>query len=186
MSVRRLSRTTWLRGTVVAVVALGAMLVAVRQSPQAAPPGAVSTQRTSWQLPRLGGPGTVSLASLRGHPVVVDFFASWCTACQGELPGLATVSEELKGRVTFAGVDSEETGDGLAMARRYGIGWWPLAADSGGAQNSGLHDDLGVMGMPVTAFYDQDGRLLTVVSGAISEADLRTRLHALYGVVAQA
>jgi thiol-disulfide isomerase/thioredoxin len=182
VSARRPSRTLLLRVAVLATVALAAVFFAVRQTPQAAPPGTVSTQRTSWQLPRLGGSGQVTLAGLRGHPVVVDFFASWCTACQGELPGLATVSAELKGKVTFAGVDSEETGDGLAMARRYGIDWWPLAIDSGGAQHSGLHDDLGAMGMPVTAFYDAGGRLLTVVPGAISEADLRTRLHDLYGV----
>jgi cytochrome c biogenesis protein CcmG/thiol:disulfide interchange protein DsbE len=181
---RRPKRTLLLRGVVIAAVAITALFVAVRQSPQPAPAGVVSTQRTSWQLPRLGGSGQVTLASLRGHPLVLDFFASWCTACRGELPGLAGVSAELKGKVTFAGVDSEETGDGLAMAHRYGIDWWPLAIDSGGAQNSGLHDDLGVMGMPVTAFYDAGGRLLTVVPGAISETDLRTRLRDLFGVTA--
>lgn len=182
MSIRRPSRTVVLRSAAVVVVAVAAVFWAVRQSPQAAPAGAMSTQRTSWQLPRLGGPGQVSLAALRGHPLVVNLFASWCSACKGELPGMATVSSELKGKVTFAGIDSEETGDGLAMARQYGIAWWPLAVDSGGAQNSGLHDDLGAPGMPVTAFYDSVGRLLAVVPGAISEADLRARLRDLYGV----
>jgi thiol-disulfide isomerase/thioredoxin len=181
VSAGRNSRTSLLRVAAVAVVAAAAVFLAVHQTPHA-PPGAVSTQRTSWQLPRLGGPGQVSLAALRGHPLVVDFFASWCTACEGELPGMARVSVQLKGKVTFVGIDSQETGDGLAMARRYGIEWWPLAVDSGGSQNSGLHDDLGAKGMPVTAFYDAGGKLLTVVPGAISEADLRTRLHDLYGV----
>jgi cytochrome c biogenesis protein CcmG, thiol:disulfide interchange protein DsbE len=182
VSIRHPSRTLALRAAAVAAVAIAAVTVAVRLSPHAAPAGTVDTQRTSWQLPRLGGPGQVTLASFRGHPLVVDFFASWCTACQGELPGLATVSAELKGKVTFAGVDSEETGNGLAMAQRYGIDWWPLAVDSGGAENSGLHDDLGALGMPVMAFYDGGGRLLTVVPGAISETDLRTRLHDLFGI----
>ena len=168
---------------VVAVIA-AALVLALRASPAASTASGVDTGRTSWQLPRLGGSGQVSLASLRGHPVVANFFASWCTACQGELPGMATVSAQLKGKVSFVGIDSEENGDGLAMARRYGIDWWPLASDTGGSQSSGLHDDLGAPGMPVTAFYDAGGRLLTVVPGAISETDLRARVRSLFGVAA--
>jgi thiol-disulfide isomerase/thioredoxin len=167
------------------VVVVAALLVLVgRTSSQAGSPAGVSTQKTSWQLPRLGAPGQLSLASLRGHPVVANFFASWCTACQGELPGLADAATQLKGRVTFVGIDSEENGDGLAMAHRYGIDAWPLAVDTGGSQSSGLHDDLGAPGMPVTAFYAADGRLLAVVPGAISETDVLTRVRDLYGVPA--
>jgi thiol-disulfide isomerase/thioredoxin len=186
MSPRRPSGTVLLRGGAMAVVAIAAVAVAVRASPQAAPPSGVNTQKASWQLPRLGSPGELSLASLRGHPVVVDFFASWCYACQGELPGMATVSARLKGEVTFVGVNSQETGDGLAMARRYGIDWWPLASDRGGSQDSGLRDDLGAAVMPVTAFYSAAGKLLEVVPGAISQADVTTRIHDLFGVASQA
>lgn len=182
VTVRSPSRATALRGAVLAVVTVATIFVALRASPQAAPASTVTTQPTAWQLPRLAGGGQLALSSLRGHPVVVNFFASWCTACQGELPGLAVVSQKLRGTVTFAGIDSEETGNGLAMARQYGVDWWPLAVDSGGAGNSGLHDALGARGMPLTAFYDANGRLLAVVTGAISEDDLRTRLHTLYGV----
>jgi thiol-disulfide isomerase/thioredoxin len=180
----RLSRATLLRLALLVVVAVSGVLVALRTSPQAAPAGTVSTQRTSWQLPRLGGGSQVTLAGFHGRPLVVDFFASWCTACRGELPGFASVSSRLKGQVAFVGVNSEETGDGLAMARQYGIDWWALAVDSGGSQASGLHDDLGAPGMPVTAFYDADGKVLLVLTGAISEDDLKARLHTLYGVVA--
>jgi cytochrome c biogenesis protein CcmG/thiol:disulfide interchange protein DsbE len=178
----RPSRTVVARLAVLAVVALAALLVVTRGSAPSTQAATVSTQKSAWRLPRLDGPGQVSLASLVGRPVVVNFFASWCTACQGELPGLADASNLLKGKVSFVGVDSEENGDGLSMARRYGIGWWPLALDTGGAQNSGLHDDLGDPGMPVTAFYAADGRLLAVVPGAISETDLRTRVRDLYGI----
>ncbi|MEO8898723.1 MAG: TlpA disulfide reductase family protein [Candidatus Dormibacter sp.] len=184
MNVRRPSGTRLLRGAAAAVVAIAAVAIAVRAAPQAAPSSSLNTSKTAWQLPRLGTSGELSLASLRGHPVVVDFFASWCYACQGELPGMATVSAQLKGKVTFVGVNSQETGDGMAMAQHYGIGWWPLAADRGGAEDSGLRDNLGAAVMPVTAFYDATGKLLDVVPGAISQADLKTRLHDLFGVAA--
>ncbi|MDQ6846138.1 MAG: redoxin domain-containing protein [Candidatus Dormibacteraeota bacterium] len=176
------SRTFAWRSALVLVVVLTAMVFAVRGTSSSPQPAATSTSATNWELPRLIGIGSVKLADLRGHPVVLNFFASWCTACRGELPGMATLSHQLSGRVTFAGIDSQETGDGLAMARQYGIDGWPLARDVGGTQASGLHDSLGARGMPVTAFYDSSGRLLSVVPGAIGEDDLRARIRALFGI----
>jgi cytochrome c biogenesis protein CcmG, thiol:disulfide interchange protein DsbE len=178
----RPSRALAWRSAAVAAVVLLAVLVGVRASSSAPQPPPVSTQPTTWQLPRLIGEGDLRMADLHGHPVVLDFFASWCTACRGELPGMAALSHELNGRVTFAGIDSQESGDGAAMARQYGVDGWPLARDVGGTQNSGLHDALGARGMPLTAFYDSSGRLLTVVFGAISEDDLRSRIQSLFGI----
>jgi cytochrome c biogenesis protein CcmG/thiol:disulfide interchange protein DsbE len=180
----RFSRAVGLRAALVALVVIVGIVLAVRGTSSAQQPANASTQPGSWSLPRLGGSGNLSLAQLRGHPVVLDFFASWCTACRGELPGMAALGNQLRGRVTFAGINSQETGDGLAMARQYSIESWPLARDVGGTQASGLHDALGARGMPLTAFYDSNGRLLTVVLGAISEDDLRARIHSLYGIIA--
>jgi thiol-disulfide isomerase/thioredoxin len=180
----RPSRTVAWRATVGVVVLVAAVVFAIRGTSSAPQPAGASTQPTSWALPRLVGSGNLTLTELHGHPLVLDFFASWCTACRGELPGMATLSHQLQGRVTFAGIDSQETGDGLAMARQYGVDSWPLARDVGGTQASGLHDALGARGMPLTVFYDGSGRLLTVVLGAISEDDLRSRIHSLYGISA--
>jgi len=111
----------------------------------------------------------------------VNFFASWCTACDDELPGLARLSTALRGKVNFVGVDSLETGDRLFMPRRHHITWWPLARDVGGAQGSGLHDALGGgSAMPLTAFYDAQGRLVEVNRAALPEDALRAKLRALY------
>jgi thiol-disulfide isomerase/thioredoxin len=44
------------------------------------------TTTEGWVLPRLGAPGKVSLAAFKGRPVIVNFFASWCTVCASELP----------------------------------------------------------------------------------------------------
>jgi len=143
---------------------------------------ASSDSARSWSLCLVDGGGVVGMSDLHGHPVVLDFFASWCTACRGELPGMVAVAHDLAGKVTFAGVDSLESGDGLAMARQYGITGWPLARDVGGVQDSGLHDALGARGMPLTAFYSSSGRLVSVVMGAISEDDLRGRIRSLFGI----
>ncbi len=181
VTIRAWRALAW-RAAVVAIVVLAAVLFAVRGSSSPPQPPRVSTQPATWELPRLSGGGNLRMADLHGHPVVLNFFASWCTACRGELPGMATVSRQLAGRVTFAGINSQETGDGPAMARQYGVDWWPLARDIGGTQDSGLHDALGARGMPLTVFYDSKGKLLTVVYGAISEDDLRSRIQTLYGI----
>ncbi len=142
------------------------------------------TSPTSWVLPRLGGSGTVSLASLRGKPVVVNMFASWCTECEAELPAFTSEAQRLRGKVTFVEVNSLETGNGEAMARQFGLAAAGaiVLADVGGAQNSGLHDALGGgNNMPVTAFYGASGQLLTSHVGAFSASTLQAELTQLYG-----
>jgi len=167
----------------VAVAALVAVLVIVITGTTASQAPATSTAVSAWTLPRLDGAGSVSLASFRGKPLVVDFFASWCTPCRSELPEFLTVSRQLGSRVAFVGVDSEENGDGLALARLTGITTWPLARDVGGSQQSGLRDALSsIPGMPVTAFYDASGTLRDVRLGALTGAALATHLRELFGV----
>ena len=180
---RARARRVSIAGAVVAVVVAMVFGVVLAVSHGAGGGGGpTSTDPASFELPRLNGDGDVSLASFHGKPTVVNFFASWCTACQGELPGFAKVSRELQGRVNFVGVNSLETGDGMAMARQFGIDRWPIARDVDGQQASGLHDALGGQGMPISAFYDASGKLLYVSPGALPEPALRATLQQYYGV----
>lgn len=173
--------------TVVVVIAAAAVAVMVGVGVfafvSAGDTNSAETEPTAFDLPPLHGDERVRLADFRGKPLVVNFFASWCTACDFELPGFATVSEELRGEVQFVGVASLETGDADLMPERHGITWWPLAQDVEGSQNSGLHDALGGgNSMPLTAFYDAEGRVLQVDRAAIPEDVLREKLRELYGV----
>lgn len=165
-----------------AVVLLGGIIALASLGGSSA--AGTSTSTTSWVLSRLGGSGTVSLASLRGKPVVVNMFASWCTECQAELPAFASAAQQLHGKVTFVEVNSLETGNGQAMAQQFGLAGAGaiVLADVGGAQNSGLHDALGGgNNMPVSAFYSASGRLLTSHVGAFSASTLQSQLAQLYG-----
>jgi cytochrome c biogenesis protein CcmG/thiol:disulfide interchange protein DsbE len=171
-----------LLGTTLAGTAL-LVALAVLSSRGSTVAGGASTSPTAFDLPALHGPDRVTLAEYRGTPVVVNFFASWCTACDFELPGFAKVSAEHRGRITFLGVNALETGDPDLMPTRHGITWWPLARDVGGSNGSGLHQALGGgNSMPLTAFYDADGRLLGVDRGALPEAALRERIARLYNL----
>ena len=162
--------------TTVAVLALlGVAIVAAREDGV--------TDAAAWDLPAMEGGGRVALADFSGTPTVVNFFASWCTACDDELPGFAAVSDALRGQVDFVGVASLETGDPLFMPTRHGITWWPLARDINGGNGSGLHEALGGgNSMPLTAFYDGEGTLVDVHRGVLIEAQLRERVAQLFGV----
>lgn len=167
-------------GVLVAIVALVAVAVISADDS----PGAGSTDPEAWDLPGIGPDEgeRVTLAAFEGRPTVVNFFASWCTACDRELPGFREVSQDLRGEVNFVGVASLETGDPLLMPERHDILSWPLARDVGGRNGSGLHDALGGRGMPITAFYDAEGNLVDFAGGELTEADLRQRIETLYGI----
>lgn len=170
-----------LRLALVAAGFAALVAVAVLLSPRGGA-GTGSASPMSWDLPRLAGPGRVRLADFRGRPTVVNFFASWCTECEAELPGFAKVSRDLAGQVNFVGVNSLDDGRGIGMARQFGIDAWPLAVDLGSGDRGVLHDNLGGVGMPITAFYDAAGKLLSVAPGALPENGLRSELHRLYGL----
>lgn len=144
-----------------------------------------NTTTTAWVLPQMGGGPKVSLASLRGEPVVVNMFASWCVVCKDELPVFAHDAKALQGKVRFVEINSMETGNGPAMAQQYGLAraGAVVLSDVGGAQGSGLHDALGGGNeMPVTAFYSPTGTLLFSHVGAYSASTLTAALRQYYGV----
>jgi thiol-disulfide isomerase/thioredoxin len=174
----------------VAVVVLGGVASVVAQSGGSRAGGSRAGDNatsTAWVLPRLGQSGSVALSSLRGTPVVVNMFASWCTVCQSELPAFAAEARQLRGKITFVEVNSLETGDGLAMAQQFGLAAAGaiVLSDVGGAQHSGLHDALGGgNNMPVSAFYSASGKLLTSHVGGFSASTLQIQLRQLYGASA--
>ncbi len=175
---RRRQRRAWWAAGAAGVLALIGLAVAAGGS---AGGGSGDSDPAAFDLPAIQGDERIRLADFAGKPVVVNFFASWCTTCDFELPGFARVSDALRDEVTFVGVNALETGDPMTMPERHGITWWPLARDIGSRGNN-LHAALGGRGMPITAFYDADGRLLHVDPGALDEATLRERIRSLYQI----
>jgi len=113
------------------------------------------------------------LSELRGTPVLVNVWASWCGPCEQEAPHLAAANEEYGDRVQFLGVDILDERD---AARRFmhEYGWtYPSVYDLNGA----IRDGLGLLGQPVTLFYDASGELVTTWTGALTEQALDENLR---------
>lgn len=140
---------------------------------------------TAWDLPAMGPTAEVqervTLAEHAGKPTVVNFFASWCTACDAELPFFREISHETSEEINWVGIASQERGDAMLMPTRHAITHWSLARD---INFNGLSGDLGMpRGMPLTAFYDENGELVDIIRGAVPDEEaLRSRLRSLYGV----
>jgi cytochrome c biogenesis protein CcmG/thiol:disulfide interchange protein DsbE len=107
-------------------------------------------------LPVLGSPGSESLASLRGHVVVLNVFASWCVPCQTEAPILERAQRTLAGaRATVLGVTYlDNTSDSQRFVHQWHI-TYPVVRDVDGS----FVRSLGTTGVPETFVIDRGGRI---------------------------
>jgi cytochrome c biogenesis protein CcmG, thiol:disulfide interchange protein DsbE len=113
---------------------------------------------------------SAELGSLRGYPVVVNKWASWCGACRKEFPYLQRLSARFGKRVAFLGVDAR---DSSAAARTF-LGEFPLPYPSYSDPDQDISRLLGATaGFPATAFFDPSGQRVFVKQGQYgSQADL--------------
>jgi cytochrome c biogenesis protein CcmG, thiol:disulfide interchange protein DsbE len=116
-----------------------------------------------------------ALGRLRGTPVVVNVWASWCGPCREEAPLLAAANRSYGDQVRFIGVDIlDERGSARAFMREHG--WtYPSVYDPSGA----IRDGLGLLGQPVTLFYDASGELIDTWTGPLTSEALRSRLETI-------
>jgi cytochrome c biogenesis protein CcmG/thiol:disulfide interchange protein DsbE len=109
----------------------------------------------------------LSLSSLRGRPVLINFFASWCTVCESELPGIEQAYREHRSRgFAVVGVNTLETGDGPAFYRRLGL-TFPAVYDPGNPGRIGSAYGV-TQGLPASVFVDRAGRVQLVRYGPVT------------------
>ena len=102
------------------------------------------------------------LHALRGHPVVVNVWGSWCTQCVGEFPYLATASARYGRQVAFVGVDSnDESGN----ARKF-LASHPVSYPSYTSTPQALAPLAAIQGMPETIFINARGKVVLIQVGA--------------------
>ena len=119
-----------------------------------------------------------TFADVTGGPMVVNFFASWCTPCIKEMPDFEAVHQDLGDEVRFVGVNStDRLEDGERIVEQTGVTYELLRDESGDALAA-----IGGTGMPVTLLVDPDGTVLSVHTRALSEQQLRDLIASELGV----
>lgn len=155
----RPSRLLAIAASLLVLGAVGAGLLVSRQGTDARATGVAVPSEQRRAAPELDGdvlvPPRVRLADLRGTPVVINFWASWCVPCREEAPELARFDREMRARARLVGVDFQDArADALAFAREFG--WrFPNVRDPQGE----LATRYGVAGLPTTYVIDADGRI---------------------------
>lgn len=111
------------------------------------------------------------IASLRGYPVVVNVWASWCGPCRFEFPTLQKLAAAYGKKVAFLGVDKQDSND----AAKTFLGEEPVPYPSYTDPNQDIGHLIGAgRGLPDTAFYDRGGKLVYLKLGPYADpAELR-------------
>jgi cytochrome c biogenesis protein CcmG, thiol:disulfide interchange protein DsbE len=170
--VRRLRDLGRLQLAVLTAVVVGIVVILVLSftgagaGPRHTPP----TPAKDFSLGALGHPGQrISLSSLAGQPVIVNFFASWCVPCRKETPMLARFFRARHGNVKVIGIDvSDQTSAALAFISKNGV-TYPVASEPASDTTVIAYD---LPGLPATFFLDARHRIVKKVYGAVTQAEL--------------
>lgn len=111
----------------------------------------------SFSLPSLNQKGDVALSDFKGKPVMLNFWASWCTPCRREMPFFENTWKDYRDKgVIFIGIDVM---DDKSMAEKFieafDITYTILHDPSGEVSNS-----YGVIALPATFFIDKEGKIV--------------------------
>ena len=117
------------------------------------------------------------LTQLQGTPVVVNVWASWCGPCQAEAPLLHDAASRYGQRVQFLGVDILDSLDGARSFIADHAIVYPSVFDPPGA----IRDSFGMIGQPVTVFYDANGEVVSSWDGQLSEQALEQGIRKALG-----
>ena len=163
-------------------VVIGVPIVALLASGFSHDPNAVRSpivnhRAPSFRLESFDG-RAVSLAQLRGKPVVLNFWASWCLSCKDEHQALLQAWRAYRSQgVTFVGVDYQDhQSDAQSFLKHYG-GGWPEMRDPG----SRTAIDYGVYGVPETYFIDRHGVVRYKSTGPVTASVLREQIGNILG-----
>jgi cytochrome c biogenesis protein CcmG, thiol:disulfide interchange protein DsbE len=175
---------TWRRWALLAavVVAVGSTAVllgaGLGHDPNLAPAVLEGRPAPDFDLATIDGSQRVHLAELRGRVVVLNFWASWCVACQQEEGALGDAFQRYRDRGgTVVGVSFQDSAtDASAYATAHRLPW-PLLTDPG--SRTGLA--YGVTGLPETYFIGPDGRVAHKEAGPVTTALVQQEVGRLQG-----
>ena len=134
----------------------------------------VGAAAPAFTLRRLEGTGHVSLASLRGKAVVLNFWASWCDPCKSEAAVLERDWARYRSRgVVFVGVDYHDlASDARRFVAAHGLTFTMLQDGSGSVTGS-----YGISQVPETYVLDRQGRIVAHLAGPLTDRGFAGRFR---------
>jgi thiol-disulfide isomerase/thioredoxin len=148
--------------------------------PLDARPPAKGEPAPDFVLPALDGP-PVRLSDLRGTPVLINFWATWCSPCRAEMPDIQAAYAGAGGQLIVLAVNVEgtnaETARRLSRDFKDELGLtFPILLDT---PEGATFDQYRLRGLPDSFFIDRDGIIRDVVIGPLSKRALDEKLQAI-------
>jgi len=177
--------TSWKFWTVIGVL-LGMVALfsyGFTKDPKLVPSPLVGKAAPPFSVNQINGTGKVSLADLKGTPVILNFWASWCVACRDEATILQAAHmkyEEQEHKVRVIGIAIQDTPDkALAFAKHFGKTYF-LGLDN---DQGDISLSYGLYGVPETFFIDANGQIAYKQIGPVSEQGIAEQVAKLTGSV---
>jgi cytochrome c biogenesis protein CcmG, thiol:disulfide interchange protein DsbE len=122
----------------------------------------------------------LSLSQLRGHPVVLNIWASWCVPCTDEAPILQSIWDRYRSQgVDVLGVDVKDlTGDALGFHKQYGL-TFPTVRDGEG----NIEGPYGTTGVPESFIIDRNGKIAAALRGPLSASGSSANVNSFVSVL---
>lgn len=156
-------------GLSIVVPLLVVLLVGLGHDPHRIDSPLIGQTAPTFTLPPVDGGAPIDLASLRGRPVVINFWATWCQPCLAEHAALVGGARDLAGQAHFLGVVFDDEAENVAAFLRQQGSSYPSLQDDGGQVAMAY----GVYGVPETFFIDAQGVIVSKYVGPLSPEDLR-------------
>jgi cytochrome c biogenesis protein CcmG/thiol:disulfide interchange protein DsbE len=117
----------------------------------------------------------LSLHSLAGKPIYLNFFATWCEPCNEEAPDINALQKQFAGSgLHVVGVDELESAKAAQQfIRKYHL-VYPALVDEGT-----LEDEYAVNGLPVHVFIDRSGVIRRIVRGQMSRTEIEAAIRSI-------
>jgi thiol-disulfide isomerase/thioredoxin len=155
---------------------LDAIQSMVRSSPAPVATADIGQPAPPLKLPQVGGGGDLDLASLKGRPVVLNFWATWCEPCKAEMPALQRAQERHRDSgLMVLGVDFQERDEEItAFLSQIGVTFPSLVDRTGEVARQWR-----ATGLPTTFLIDRQGIIRDVRVGPFTDEMLEDRIGKL-------
>ena len=167
-----MNRTVLVIGSLFAAALVVVLFAGLGKDPQAIVSPLIGHPAPPFTLREVGSGRTISLDQLKGRPVVLNFWATWCAPCYEEHPTLVASARTLQPNVQFLGVvfqDSEERIQKFLDQRGRA---YPTVVDDAG-KTAIVY---GIGGVPETFFLDASGTIVAKYAGPLNEDELQANL----------
>lgn len=167
-----MNRTVLVVGVLLAATLVGVLFLGLGNDPGKIKSPLLGKPAPTFALRQVGTQNTIDVAQLKGKPVVINFWATWCGPCWEEHPVLVASARALQPDVQFLGVVFQDKEDKILSFLDQRGSSYPTVVDDAGKTAIAY----GVGGVPETFFLDANGVVVAKHTGPMTSEDIEANL----------